>query len=716
MKKIYLAIILAFSGLNIFADSIVKYNIEDKRKQIITELSYLIDKDGGKEFKDIRNSTQFIQSTKKVLNFGITSNSVWLKFKVKNNTNLPELIVDLNQPIIDFVEFYVVNEKGSVTKTMEMGEAIPFSNRIFNVPDYLFMISISPNETKTIFINVKARENLQTPLYIGDYISIFDFNSSKSIISGIYIGIMLVMALYNLFIFFIFKDSNYIKYSLYIVAILFTQTSLQNYPFQFVWPNYPILTIYSPFFLPAIVGILGLEFFKGFLKLKTEYIIAYKISLFFLPLYAISMLSSLFGFFSFSFFLVELTSGLVAIFMFTIALQVYRRGYRPALFFLIGWVAFLIGIIVYVLKDFEILPYNNFTRYGMHFGSGIEVILLSFALADRINILKKEKEESQLLALKAAQENERLVTEQNILLEQKVTQRTEELENTNHQLEHTLNNLKSAQTNLVEAEKMASLGQLTAGIAHEINNPINFVSSNIYPLKLDFQDVLSVIDEYDKMKEGIDPEIVLKNVESLKETIDYEFVKKEIDQLLKGIEDGAQRTFEIVQGLKNFSYLDEADHKPADLNNGIKSTLVLLTSLINGDITIEKDFGDLPLVECYPGKLNQVFMNILSNAIQAIKSKQVLENEKITIKTFIEEDNAVLVFSDTGTGIPEHIRSKIFDPFFTTKDVGQGTGLGLSIVYNIIKKHDGSIVMESEVGKGTCFTIKLPLSQKVKKS
>jgi signal transduction histidine kinase len=402
--------------------------------------------------------------------------------------------------------------------------------------------------------------------------------------------------------------------------------------------------------------------------------------------------------------IVEIIASMVSVFMFVVAFIVYKRGYRPALFFLIGWTAFLAGIIVYVLKDFGILPYNNFTRYTMHIGSAIEVILLSFALADKINILKREKELSQANEIRVMIANKRIVEEQNVNLEKKVKERTFELQK-------AMDNLTHAQTNLVESEKMASLGQLTAGIAHEINNPINFVSSNIYPLKLDFEDLLSVLKKYDQLFDGVELDKVLEEVKNTKQEIDFDYVINEIYQLMNGIEDGANRTAEIVKGLKTFAYLDEAERKLADINEGIRSTLVLLSSSYKDEMQLFTHLGVLPEIECFPGKLNQVFMNIFSNAIQAVKSKkEKTPNDHIMVSTEIVDDQVVIVIKDTGMGMSEEVKSKIFEPFFTTKDVGQGTGLGLSIVYSIIKKHEGTIDVESEKGVGTTFTIKLPVN------
>lgn len=271
--------------------------------------------------------------------------------------------------------------------------------------------------------------------------------------------------------------------------------------------------------------------------------------------------------------------------------------------------------------------------------------------------------------------------------------------------------MKDAQIQLVEAEKMASLGQLTAGIAHEINNPINFVKSNIKPLQLDFKDLLEVIEEYEKLHNTGSSEIAdhLKDIESLKKSIDIEFVKTEIVSLMKGIENGAERTAEIVRGLRTFSRLDESVIKTVDIHEGIDSTLILLRSNIPANITVIKEYNAYGNIECYPGKLNQVFMNILSNAVQAIKGKtEMTGNEKIIISTRDIENNQIEIsIKDSGKGMSDEVKQKIFDPFFTTKDVGEGTGLGLAIVYKIIQEHSGKIEVISSEGNGSQFIITL---------
>ncbi|MEM9933558.1 MAG: two-component regulator propeller domain-containing protein [Bacteroidota bacterium] len=290
-------------------------------------------------------------------------------------------------------------------------------------------------------------------------------------------------------------------------------------------------------------------------------------------------------------------------------------------------------------------------------------------------------------------------------LENMVQDRTEELSQKTHALEKALVTLKSAQTKLVESEKMASLGQLTAGVAHEINNPITFVIGNVGPLKRDITDVLEVLQQYDKTIQSHKLQSYFQQVEETKEELDFSYILEEISALLQGIEEGANRTSTIVKGLRNFSRLDEEEIKNASVHEGLDSTLLILNSQLKNRIEVIKDYGDIPEILCFPGKLNQVYMNIMSNAMQAID-----EEGRVYLKTWSKEGSVFISIKDTGVGMTEEVKQRIFEPFFTTKDVGEGTGLGLSISFGIIEQHQGNIIVNSEIGNGTEFLISLPIT------
>ncbi|PHM11305.1 hypothetical protein CK516_03410 [Nostoc sp. 'Peltigera malacea cyanobiont' DB3992] len=295
------------------------------------------------------------------------------------------------------------------------------------------------------------------------------------------------------------------------------------------------------------------------------------------------------------------------------------------------------------------------------------------------------------------------------------------------ELKVALRELQNTQTHLIQTEKMSSLGQLVAGVAHEINNPVNFIYGNLTPAKEYTQDLLSLLQLYQSHY----PEPVLE-IQDFAEQIELDFLKLDFPQIINSMKVGADRIREIVLSLRTFSRLDEAEMKAVDIHEGIDSTLMILQNRLKGNdqrpiIEIIKEYGKLPLVECYAGQLNQVFMNILSNAIDALEESFIIcpilgENARrieqrtpphICIRTQLQQPNQVTIrIADNGLGIPEDVKKQLFDPFFTTKPIGQGTGMGLAISYQIItEKHGGSLECISQPGQGAEFVIKIPLIQ-----
>ncbi|PWJ42973.1 sensor histidine kinase [Sediminitomix flava] len=298
--------------------------------------------------------------------------------------------------------------------------------------------------------------------------------------------------------------------------------------------------------------------------------------------------------------------------------------------------------------------------------------------------------------------------------EEELRQQSEMLQLTNDHLKSLLTQLKSTQNQLINSEKMASIGQLTAGIAHEINNPINFVTANIEPLKEDIQDLKEVLTVLEQLDKSTDKEKVIQEAIQLAEKAELDVIMPEIRALLDGISEGAERTKEIVAGLRNFARLDrEGDFRAIDINEALEATLTILNSKLmrKGLVNVVKEYTPVPLVECLPGKINQVFINLLNNSIDAVSE----DTGEIKLITSYDEENELVKigFRDNGGGIPEPIINKIFDPFFTTKEIGQGKGLGLSISYGIIEQHGGEIQVKSKEGEDsfTCFTVVLPIVQ-----
>ena len=277
-----------------------------------------------------------------------------------------------------------------------------------------------------------------------------------------------------------------------------------------------------------------------------------------------------------------------------------------------------------------------------------------------------------------------------------------DLESRNNELASGKAQLERLQTQIVHSEKMASLGQLAAGIAHELNNPVGFVYGNIEILSQYFCDLLNLLEYYDNAEL---PETIASGASKIKEQIDYHATIEDLSSIIIDCRDGAVRIRDIVQNLRTFSRLDEAEFKKTDVHEGIDSTLRLLSRYFTTDnIKLVRDYGVLPMIDTFSGQLNQVWMNLLVNAAQAVGAG----GGEVRITTSADEKFVVSAVSDTGKGIaPENI-TRIFDPFFTTKPVGEGTGLGLSISFGIVERHGGTIEVETTLNEGTTFTVTLP--------
>ncbi|MEA5468316.1 sensor histidine kinase [Spirulina sp. 06S082] len=267
--------------------------------------------------------------------------------------------------------------------------------------------------------------------------------------------------------------------------------------------------------------------------------------------------------------------------------------------------------------------------------------------------------------------------------------------------------LKQAQSQLVQNEKMSGLGKMVAGLAHEINNPVSFIHGNIAYVSEYVADLLKIANVYQNKESKVS-----NSLKKQLEDIDLDFLIEDLPKCLKSMQVGTERIRELILSLRIFSRLDEVGIKKVDLHQGIESVLLILSSQLNNKITISKQYGDLPMVACYPVQINQVFMNILSNAIDALLAQTDNENKQIEIVTQTRDgDRVQILIRDNGPGIAPEIQAKIFDPFFTTKAIGKGTGLGLSICYEIMQKHHGELRCHSRGGGGTEFTIALPIEQ-----
>ena len=353
--------------------------------------------------------------------------------------------------------------------------------------------------------------------------------------------------------------------------------------------------------------------------------------------------------------------------------------------------------------------------------SGIVLTNLSLIAVIRLVFRQYRHVDQQMQQALVEQEtirrSEQALKQDRELLETVVAERTQELEEKNAALAQVLLNFKQSQVQLLQSEKMSSLGQLVAGIAHEINNPVSFVYGNISHAAQYADDLLQLIELY---QEEYEPTAAIA---AKIDSIDLDFLKQDVYKLFGSMSMGAERIQAIVLSLRNFSRLDEAEFKSADVHEGIDNTLVILAGRLKSagnrsEIQISKHYSHLPQIECYAGQLNQVFMNILTNAIDALESDSKHQGDSTLIPTITIQTEMInatwlrITITDNGSGIPDSIQSKLFEPFFTTKSVGKGTGLGMSISYQTVTHHRGKLYCNSAEGKGTNFLIEIPIHQR----
>ena len=710
MRKIFLIIYLILQNYLVFAAPADTLTIHENETRLLTHNYFLELEDPANSYKiqDIMSDTNFrpVNSSLPILSY--SKSTTWLKFVLKNKTTRAFVPINIGPGVIDNFDIYYADPDRS-QHIINLTSDIPSrDSKLIKQNNTFINCIIFPDSVRTIYLRIKSSAPGVIPIQIRSANEFFKSSDFNNVVAGGFMGIVLIMAFYNLMLYIIVKDLSYLYYVFYIVFLGLSQLFLRGYGITFFLTKKVILNNYFIPFTRIFFGYSVLLFTSEFLQLKQTFKSHYKFYYLLYLLYTIALIGIITGHVLFAYNFITCSSVITAVSLLFIGGLIYFRGFKPAKYFMLGWGIFLASILISIARSRGYIVHNDFTVNIVLYSSSLELILFSIALADKISFYRRQTIEMQQLSLNIAKENERLITEQNILLESQVNSRTNQLIQTNQNLSATIEDLQSTQTKLIETEKMASLGQLTAGIAHEINNPINFVSSNVKPLRLDFLEIFSLLDKYKEAGEKPDKKELFALANQYKNNIDVDFLKKEIITLLDGIEEGANRTAEIVQSLRTFSRTDEKILKLIDINKAVLNTLILLRSSIPYNIVMKPVLSKLPLLNCYPGKVNQVLVNLINNGIQAIKIKENQINESISITTSDSPEYVIIQVTDTGVGMSKEVKQKIFDPFFTTKGVGEGTGLGLSIVFGIIEDHAGKIEVQSEPNNGSTFTISLP--------
>jgi signal transduction histidine kinase len=652
--------------------------------------------DPNKSVIEIAQSTDYSPSQTGAPNLGLSDQWQYVQFSFQPNDIEKTPLCYVGNSSIETIEIYKIDEEPKLLGVMGSTH-LPATE--FETPSGFCMRL--PAESGQYLLRMKSGKQLIAPIYVGDSNQIIRMAGKSDAIMYLYFGIIAVLFFYNLFLAIAARERGYADYSFYILSIALTQAVLFGYGNTFLWGDNEWFGRNGVHIMGAVSGITTIFFTRNFLRLKEYTPIIDKILIGYAALYCIALILCFSGYSIESYNLINFCAA-SSILLIIASIRAKKKGNRSAGFFLLAWSVFIVACTIFAMKDFGVLPYNFWTVYSLPFGSAVEGILLSFALADKINVLRKQKEEADAMRIKS-------IESQNEVLETKVQQRTAQLEEAKDYIQSQYDHLRMAQKQLVESEKMAGLGQMTAGIAHELNNPINFVNSNVGPLQRDVADLIAMLDAY----QSLGPEATPQELESMRlkcEELDIPYIRKEIDQLIKGIAEGSKRTAEIVKGLRIFARTDKDALISANINECIASTLVVMKGVTKGQVTIHKNLSaGIPELECYPGKLNQVIANLVSNAIHATRVPgRSNEQRNVWISSEHDEQFIRIRVKDDGCGIDASAQEKIFVPFFTTKAVGEGTGLGLAIARGIIEEHNGTIEVQSEPGKGSEFILHLP--------
>jgi signal transduction histidine kinase len=655
--------------------------VEDRQGNMsLEEFSHAIARG---EYKSSQNSAP---------NLGYMHHPVYFVVPIQNQSDHHRFILNMSYPLLDEVTLHVLSDK-AVQEPLTSGDHFPFSQRYRPYRTINFKVDLPLSAKAYLVFRVKSESSMQLQMKIHSESNFGDMAARESLVLGLYYGLNLVMIIYNTFLYFSLRMRGYLFYVGYLAIYLLFQANLHGVVFQFLFPNYPGLNDKMVWVWGCIGFVFAFLFALHFHELDERlprtaraaramiwvHIVFLGLS-FVMPYYIISWVGT---------FLVSVVNSLM---MVGIGLISLRHGYRPARYFTVGWSILVIGNFIYGLKSLTLLPSHFLVDYGMLICSSIEVVLLSLALGDRVNLLQQERDEA----------NRALIDGYSRL--QVEIDRREELEKQKIALGQEI---RQATEQLIQADKMSTMGQLVAGVAHDIANPTQLIiNSKAEALKT----VTTIEERLNALLEGDDPEVV-----SVRTTFTGDLTLTRSS--LHDISTAVDRIEAIQSAIRNQTRLDT---KPSvvQLRPLIDECLTILRSKLK-PLRVDVECAEELMLECRRSQLGQVITNLLSNAADALMEKG-LEREQgrsaphllvraLTETTASGESVVRIEIEDDGPGISEDKLEKIFTPFFTTKAVGVGTGLGLSICQKIITAHGGSIrVQNPRRLQGACFHIEIP--------
>lgn len=681
--------------------AVVTIGAGELQRNLGTDIDFLIDKSHALTIRDVAAlpDSAFTPSLRATPNFSFSPHHFWLRLRVHwQEADRVSYTLWQQYPLTDHFTLYRPDGRGGYSASAT-GDKLPFKHRELPTRAFGFRLTPHPGQTDTYFLELHGAGTINIDLQLSSEASGIASTETRHLLLGFYYGALIALLLYNLVLFFTLRESIYLYYTLYVSGLGLSFFDVNGLGFRYFWPD--TIWMNTGFLMFTFISLFAqAQFTRKFLDLRREWPLLDKFFLAFIVINGMAFISVFFADDRYLFPSSQYIAFVIVVLCLIAGVRQWHRGYQAARYFTIASGCYVSGILLYVLQNFGVLPTSTLTNYAVQIGSSFELVLFSFALADRINHMKEKNN-----ALEAA--SRRQLIEHNRTLEFKVRERTQDLRKSLASVNEKHEALIATQQQLVQAEKMSSLGGLVAGVAHEINNPANFT-------RLAAENIGRDIDRLQAFLKALTDE---NSDPSLLNELNNRFER--LEQQLALIHDGTDRLTHIVGDLRSFSRLDESEAQIASPDAGLEATLNLVRAQYGDRINIRLECAQPEAAGfCYPAALNQVFMNLAVNACQAILERARNEQRSLPlgtlqVKTVLQQRTDgpwwCAEFQDDGTGMDSSTQSRIFEPFFTTKDVGSGTGLGLSVSYGIMRKHNGDIVVSSSTGNGSCFTLQLPL-------
>ena len=684
-------------------------------------LQYLEDPTNAMQIQDILNASNWKQNKEQVAVLGLVKNTLWLKLDVLGDSSISKSIIEIDYPLIDQSILYIATDT-KIVRVDSIHEFNTPTSRNIQVASHTYQLPVEELAGKQFQLFFKIRITEQTILPIKIYTaeqSFWQAQGAHHLFNGLYAGAVLVIILYNLFAFIMVKDRNYIIYIIMILFTALTQLAIQGYRLRYLFDISLLHILDEPAFTASVASIAGVLFAKKILQTRLRIFLFDRYV--FNPLIILFSISTALSFIpatqQLSFGIMQLATLLLSISILGAALYLTLKGYKEAIWFSVAWGFLLSSAFLFILKDYGVLPYNFFTSHLMQIGSFVEMSLLSLAIGHRINLLQQEKTEAltqtqatrieaQQAKLQFAQEREELIQQQHKELEDQINQRTGDLQKLNLKLKNRLVTVYDSRVSL------SALGENAANISNNMRDPLSSMHQLTDALQLNVHDLLKLLQAYETIVEkgGMDDNL-LHPIHELKAKLDINMAQQEIPKLFGLLDDSMHQAVTLVDEIHELANIRKDSYESASLNTIITNTINLFSQAQLQGIEVKQELGDVPPIDCLPGKLSHLLINILENAIDSIHAR-ITAGEKgcITIRTTHKQPSRQieLTIQDNGVGSTGTYWKKTIEPFKTKKAHGQG--IGLTSISRIASLHKAGLALNLQKW-GATLTILFPIEQ-----